>query len=331
MDLETIKKIVKASGVTAGEKVLVHFWGEDSDKSIANDFVIAAVSLGATPVLLQQSRTLNRDIFANAAESCFDDAYFEMLSSFDAVLDVFAYQPIILGYELETEKYELYRRYIAKLFGALMKAKRFTQLRIPTEANAEESGLEPTDYITRMDQAYDIDYSELYERCNNAKNKLASARKITIKTGTDCEITFDLTGREWHIDAGDGDMPCGEIYIAPNETLTNGTVFFPNIFIEDAGEHHNVKLFVKDGKVTGSDNAAVSAYFENLPENGNVVCELGFGMNPNVKSLCGYTVLDEKMAGTFHIAVGANTMFGGENKAPMHEDFVCAGEFEVIL
>lgn len=33
-------------------------------------------------------------------------------------------------------------------------------------------------------------------------------------------------------------------------------------------------------------------------------CELGFGMNPNVTDLCGYTILDEKMCDTFHIAVG---------------------------
>lgn len=54
-------------------------------------------------------------------------------------------------------------------------------------------------------------------------------------------------------------------------------------------------------------------------------------MNPNVTDLCGYTVLDEKMAGTFHIAVGANNMFGGENKASDHVDFVGCGKVEVIL
>ena len=36
------------------------------------------------------------------------------------------------------------------------------------------------------------------------------------------------------------------------------------------------------------------------------------------------------MAGTFHIAVGANTMFGGENRATDHGDFVGRGEVEVL-
>ena len=66
------------------------------------------------------------------------------------------------------------------------------------------------------------------------------------------------------------------------------------------------------------------------PGENRIVCELGPGMNPNVTDLCGYTLLDEKMAGTFHIAVGANTMFGGENRATDHGDFVGRGEVEAL-
>ena len=51
-------------------------------------------------------------------------------------------------------------------------------------------------------------------------------------------------------------------------------------------------------------------------------------MNPNIHSLCGYTLLDEKMAGTFHIAIGANTMFGGKNEASNHIDLVGNGQIE---
>ena len=73
MKSETISKIVKASGVSAGELVLVHFWGEDADKEIASGFVASVAALGATPVLLQQARSINREIFSTAKESCFDD------------------------------------------------------------------------------------------------------------------------------------------------------------------------------------------------------------------------------------------------------------------
>lgn len=82
---------------------------------------------------------------------------------------------------------------------------------------------------------------------------------------------------------------------------------------------------VKEIAVT-SDSDRFNEFLAELPPNGNVVCELGIGMNPGVTDLCGYEVLDEKMIGTFHIALGKNDMFGGKNDSLVHLDFVGKGE-----
>ncbi len=58
MDIDTITRLVKATGVAPGELILVHFWGEDGDKEIANRFTAAVAAQGASPMLLQQSRTM---------------------------------------------------------------------------------------------------------------------------------------------------------------------------------------------------------------------------------------------------------------------------------
>lgn len=183
MDRKMISKIVKAGGISAGEMVLIHFWGEDTDKEIANNFIIAVAELGATPVLLQQSRSVNRDIFLAAKESCFGEQYFDLFTKFDAVLDVFAYRPVILGYEIGEDQFMLYRKYMAQLFSKLMDCKRFTQIRIPTAANAEESGLDPQDYIQRMERAYDVDYTAIYEACRQEKDRFAGADNVLLRTG----------------------------------------------------------------------------------------------------------------------------------------------------
>lgn len=330
MNREIISKIVKASGVSTGELVLVHFWGEDSDKEIANQFITAVASLGASPVLLQQARSINRDIFLSATENCFDKRYFDLFSKFDAVLDVFAYQPIVLGYQMEDKQMLLYRKYVSQLFYSLMKCKRFTQIRIPTQANAAESSLPPQEYIQRMNAAYDIDYETLRTACEQKAERFAGVKKISVHTGADCVLYLDLAGRTWNIDAGDGDLPCGEIYIAPVEEQTQGYVFFDTFYLNGVKYPH-VKLQVLNGEVIDSNYPEITDYFAEQPLENRMVGELGIGMNPNVTSLCGYTVLDEKMAGTFHIAFGANTMFGGKNKASSHMDFVGCGRIEVIV
>lgn len=81
--------------------------GRKRDKTVADQFAAAVAALGASPVVLQQARSVNREIFAGAKESCFDERYFGLFSKFDAVLDVFACQPIVLGYELEDAQMEL--------------------------------------------------------------------------------------------------------------------------------------------------------------------------------------------------------------------------------
>ena len=245
---------------------MIHFWGENADKTVA--------ALGASPVVLQQARSVNREIFAGAKESCFDDRYFGLFSKFDAVLDVFACQPIVLGYELEGAQMELYRRYISQLFEKLVTCRRFAQIRIPTAANAAESGLDPQEYIRRMDRAYDVDYAAVRAACEHAAAQFAGASRVTVRTGEGCVLQLELTGRTWLTDAGDGDLPCGEIYIAPVEAKTNGDVFFGTLYLE--GEAYtDVTLQITNGEITGSSQKAVAAHFAALPRENRIVCELG--------------------------------------------------------
>lgn len=339
MDQQTIQAIVKASGAAPGEVILVHFWGENDAKPLADQFVAAVAACGASPVLLQQSRAVNQALFAAAEDAAFDERYFALFDRFDAVLDLFAQRPIVLGGQADPQTTERYRAYIRALFGKLMQCKRFAQIRLPTAANAEESGLPPEEYIRRMEAAYAIDYDRLRQDCAAAQAHAGQHTRAVLHTGAAssagqgpaCALHFDLTGRPWQMDAGDGDWPCGEVYAAPQEHFTHGSVYFEVLYVEDVGRFERVTLTVESGRAVRSDHPQVNAWLAGLatrdPAN-TVVCELGLGFNPGVTSLCGCTVLDEKMAGTFHIALGANQMFGGQNHAAVHIDLVGDGRLE---
>lgn len=328
MQQETIRRLVKASGVHAGEQVLIHLWGEDETRPVANGFMEAVAALGAMPMLLQQARTVNRALFTAAQEGSFDQRYFDRLSGFDAVLDLFAYQPVTPGGPLAPEVLERYRRYMARLFDALMRAGRFTQIRLPTAANAAESGLVPEEFIRRMEAAYDIDYEALAAACGRELTRFAGASSVEVHTGNGCVLRLELQGRPWHTDAGDGDLPCGEVYVAPLEEGSRGSVFFEALWL-DGRCYGSATLQIEGGQVVDCSQPEAAAYFARLPREERVLCELGIGLNPRVTELCGYTVLDEKLAGSFHIALGANHMFGGRNRAGDHRDLVGRGRIEV--
>ena len=327
MNQQTITQIVKASGVRPGEQILVHFWGEDDLLFYAHQFVAAVAAAGASPVLLQQSRAANRMLFSAAADAAFDEHYFSQFDRYDAILDLFAQRPVVLGEPLPAEATERYRSYMRQLFHKLMQCKRFVQIRLPTPANAEECGLPAEEFIRRMEAAYAIDYDRLLQDCTAAKEQAQRHAHVILHTGAHCTLHFDLTDRQWQIDAGDGD-------IAPQESATHGSVYFEELYIEDVGRFKQVTLEVEEGRAARSDNAAVQRWLENLAaqaDENTLVCELGLGFNPGVTDLCGYTVLDEKSAGTFHIALGANHMFGGTNQAAMHLDLVGKGQIEYCI
>lgn len=329
MKKEMIEKIVKTSGVIEGELVLIQFWGEDTDINIMHQFAEAVTALGASPLELQQSRVHNLAMFSQAGINSFQDKYFSILEQVDAVLDVFSYQPVILGEKLPDEQMNLYRAYVGRLFQTLMTKKRFTQIRIPTKENAMESNLDAEEFITRMELAYDINYEQLKRVCEEKQKELEQTEEIVITTGDNNKLKLSVRNRKWFIDCGDGDWPCGEVYVAPVEQETEGNVYYEKLYLEEVGCFEKVTLTVEQGVVTDADQSEVHEFFRKLSKEEKTICELGFGCNENITELCGYTVLDEKMNHTFHIAIGNNTMFGGTNEANLHIDMVNCGEYDV--
>lgn len=321
-----IGKLVKAIGVCEGEIVLLHFWGEDNDLILLHDFAIEIVALGASPIKLHQSRTVNAELFRNAKDSCFSESYFKQFDQIDTVIDIFMYQPVALKEKLDDDHMNIYRQYMRNIFSSLMKAKKFVQLRIPTDENAVGTSLEPVIFKQRMLEAFDINYDMLKANCEEKISQVKNSKAVIIKTRNKDELFLNLEGRDWLIDAGDGDLPCGEISIAPVEGIAEGSVYFEKLYAEDAGTFDDIPLTIECGRLISSNNEDFNSFLNQLPENGNLICEFGIGMNPNITELVGYTVLDEKMTGTFHIAIGDNTMLGGKNSAPLHMDFVGRGE-----
>jgi leucyl aminopeptidase (aminopeptidase T) len=54
----------------------------------------------------------------------------------------------------------------------------------------------------------------------------------------------------------------------------------------------------------------------------DVIAEFAIGLNPGVSEPIGDIMLDEKIGGSIHIAIGMNERFGGRNKSNLHLDLV---------
>lgn len=326
MEKNLIGKMVKAMELEKGEVVLLNFWGDDTEIQDLYDFVGAVAAEGAMPMTLLHTNQYDRELVENMDEEI-PEKWLEQFAAADVVIDIMERTAGAPPTELSKEKYPVFGVYMQKLFGVFSQKKKMIQVTMPSDTNAQFAGMEPEAYKERITKALDIDYAALKADCQTKINGFAGNVR-TVRTGKDCVLTLDTTGREWIADAGDGALPCGEVYIAPVEEKSNGNVYFETLAVEDVGVFHDVMVTIENGHLISSTSEEFNAFLKELPENGDVVAELGIGMNPNVSGILGDSTLDENMIGTFHIAIGMNHLFGGKNVCPVHFDFVAKGIVE---
>lgn len=155
--------------------------------------------------------------------------------------------------------------------------------------------------------------------------------RITSKAGTD--LTLGVNERPFTDDVyvkagGNCNLPCGEIYCAPEETKADGVIVF-DASIGDIGmPKYPLKVFVKEGRITkfeseDSDLVRRITDLSSVDEEAMIIGELGIGINPGAR-ITGNMLEDEKAINTAHIAFGNNEDFpgGGKNRSKIHRDYL---------
>jgi hypothetical protein len=163
--------------------------------------------------------------------------------------------------------------------------------------------------------------------------RLARASRVRLVTEAGTDLTFSIAGRPVHQDPGVlrspgayGNLPAGEAFVAPLETSAEGKAVI-DLSIGDIPLDEPVALTFRAGRVVAVAGGAAARELERRlgqPDTNSgawTLGEFGVGTNPGAR-LRGRAPLDEKAAGTAHIALGGNTHFGGANEAETHYDCV---------
>lgn len=184
--------------------------------------------------------------------------------------------------------------------------------------------------IDMMKRALDVDFHKIRSVNKNLISKLNSKNKIKITTKAGTDIEFHLKGRKWLGDDGImakkgafSNLPAGEIFIAPLENRTNGTIVVDSSVGGLGKVDENTRIIVKNGIITYINGGKIANQFKKSLKNRiyKNVAELGIGTNCRAK-ITGNVLEDEKAAGTCHIAFGNNRHFGGKIDVPFHVDVV---------
>jgi aminopeptidase len=121
-------------------------------------------------------------------------------------------------------------------------------------------------------------------------------------------------------------MPDGEIFTAPVENSTEGRVCFEFPAIAGGREVSGIRLVFRKGRVVEATAEKNEGYLKEMlaaDRGAAVLGEFGIGANAGVTAFTRDILLDEKMGGTIHLAIGRSyPESGGKNDSAVHWDMI---------
>jgi aminopeptidase len=210
---------------------------------------------------------------------------------------------------------------------------RWTITLFPTEAHAMEAEMSLADYEDFYYRACLVGVDDPVSEWKNVEQNLAHVvdwmnqkNEVRIE-GEGTDLTLEVGGRTFIAASGKANFPDGEFFTGPIENRTRGVISFsyPAIFGGRAVE--GIRLEFDEGKVVDASATRNEEFLIktlDTDEGSRVLGELGIGTNYGIDRFSGEILLDEKIGGTVHLALGESyPETGGLNQSAIHWDMVC--------
>ena len=203
----------------------------------------------------------------------------------------------------------------------------------PTNAYASDAEMslgEFSDFYFGACLATDGDPLGAWKRASEECHRLADwieGRKEVQITAEGTDIRLGIEGRKFIPCDGEHNMPDGEFFTGPVEDSVEGVVSFHLPAVIGGREVTGVRFKFEAGKIVDASAERGEEYLINLidtDEGSRRLGELGIGTNYGIDRGTKDVLLDEKIGGTVHMAVGTSyPESGGENESAVHTDLVC--------
>jgi len=203
----------------------------------------------------------------------------------------------------------------------------------PTEGYAVEGGMSLRAYedfvysACHANEADPVAYWKSVE-AEQAKmiGKLAGHNIVTLN-GPNVDLSLSVKGRTFMNSCGTHNMPDGEIYTGPVEESVNGWVKFTYPAIYNGVAVEGIELTFSKGRVEKAKATKNEKYLLEMlasDPGARFLGEFAIGTNFEINKFTGNILFDEKIGGSFHMALGAGyPETGSKNKSVIHWDMIC--------
>ena len=319
--------VTHSTGVQPGEKVMIAF-GEVETYPLVHAVYEACIRAGALPQVQFLAEDLNRQLLQYGSDEQiawvpeiesygmeWADVYFGLRGAYN--LNTF--------WDIPAGKLARYRKTMGVISAQRWEKTRWCLVRIPNGALAQQAGVDEETVTDMFFNACFLDWPESSKTWRRWASILDLGEQVRV-VGKNTDLTFSTAGRSW--DAMDGriNMPDGEIATAPVEGTVNGTITFEAPGVLGGRLVENIRLSWKEGKLCEAAATTHQDFLQAILQTdagASVIGEFAIGVNPALTMFSNDILLDEKIGGTIHIALGrAYPGVGGVNQSAIHWDIV---------
>jgi len=203
----------------------------------------------------------------------------------------------------------------------------------PTDGYAQDASMSLTEYedfVFGAVHAHEDDPIAFWKGTVAGQQKaidwLASKSQVVMR-GPNVDLTLSIKGRKFDNASGVFNMPDGEIYTGPVEDSVNGWVKFTYPAIYQGVAVEGAELTFTNGRVETAKADKNQDYLLKMLESdtgSRYLGEFAIGTNFDINKFTGNILFDEKIGGSFHMALGAGyPETGSKNKSAIHWDMIC--------
>jgi len=203
----------------------------------------------------------------------------------------------------------------------------------PTDGYAQDANMSLKEYEDFVFGAVHANEDDPVSFWKSVESKQQSAvdymkgKSQVVLRGPNVDLTLSVKGRKFMNSFGTFNMPDGEIYTGPVEDSTNGWVKFTYPANYGGTTVEGAELTISNGRVISAKAEKNENYLLKTLDTdagSRYIGEFAIGTNFDIQQFTGNILFDEKIGGSFHMALGAGyPETGSTNKSAIHWDMIC--------
>jgi aminopeptidase len=215
------------------------------------------------------------------------------------------------------------------------KSLRWVSTLFPTNAYAMEAGMgfgEYEDFVFRAMHADEntpdpIAHWQAVKTNQQRIIERIEGHDLVQLRGPNVDLKLSIKGRTFKNACGEHNLPDGEIYTGPVENSAKGWVNYTYPAMYQGRIVDGIQLKFDEGRVveaSASENEAFLLKMLETDAGARYIGEFAIGTNFEIDRFTKSILFDEKIGGTFHMALGAGyPETGSQNKSDIHWDMIC--------